>query len=100
MKNEKVFVLEMGRLAKVITRGKLAEDFSKVIIETEVLIKDAKDEDFHPPIQLSHPKYWKLKKLSAEQARILQFKYSGLTEKHLKKSIKEFEKTFNQEVLN
>jgi len=100
MKHEKVFVLEMGRLAKVITRGKLAADLSKVTIETEVLIKDTKDEDFHPPIQLSHPKYWKLKRLTAEQARILQFQYSGLTDKHLRKSIKEFEKTFNQEVLS
>jgi len=100
MKHEKVFALETGRLAKVITKGMLADDLSKVSIQTEVLIKDPKDEDFHPPIGSSHPKYWKLKSLTDEQSRLLQIRYSGITDKHIRKSIREFEKTFNQEVLN
>lgn len=91
MKQEKIFALETGRCIKVITEGLLAEDFSKISIIIDVLIKDPKEEDFHLPIMETHPKYWKLKKLNAEQSRMLQIEYSGVTEKQIKKAVKEFE---------
>jgi hypothetical protein len=100
MKNEKIYELETGRTAKVITRGILASDLSKVIIETEVLVKDQREEEFHPPIGLSHPKYWKLKRLTAEQSRKLQIQYSGVSDKQIRKAVREFEKMLNQEVLH
>ena len=91
MKYEKGFVLLTGRLVKIIITGILAPDLSKVSIETDVLIKDINDEHFHLPIGNSHPRYWKLKRLNAEQAKILQIRYSGLTQRQLRKTMREFE---------
>jgi hypothetical protein len=91
MKQEKIFTLETGRCIKVITEGLLAEDFSRITVTVDVLIRDPKEEDFHLPIVETHPKYWKLKKLNAEQSRILQKEYSGVTEKQIRKAVKEFE---------
>lgn len=91
MRHEKAFVLRTGRLVKVIITGILATDLSKVSVETDILIKDIRDEHFHPPIGSIHPRYWKLKRLDAEQARVLQIRYSGLTQRQLRSAMKEFE---------
>ena len=56
----KKFTLLSGRSVKVIAKTKSLTD--KVKPEIEVLIKEPKEEDFHPSIGLSHLKYWKLKK--------------------------------------
>lgn len=99
MKNEKIYELKAGRTAKVIIKGTPASDLSKIVIETEVLVKDQREEEFRPPIGLSHPKYWKLKRLTVEQSRKLQIQYSGLSDKQIRKAVGEFEKMLNQEVL-
>ena len=97
MRFEKAFVLKTGRSVKVIITGILASDLSKVSVGMDVLIKDLRDEDFHPPIGNSHPKYWKLKRLDAEQARVLQLRYSGLTQRQLRHAMKEFEQMSGHE---
>jgi len=99
MKQEKIFTLETGRCIKIITEGLLAEDFSRITVTIDVLIKDPKEENFHLPIVETHPKYWKLKKLNAEQSRILQNEYSGVTEKQIRKAVKEFEQMLSPTLL-
>ncbi|WP_221391925.1 hypothetical protein [Dyadobacter sp. NIV53] len=91
MRHEKAFVLPTGRLVKVIITSYLAEDLSKVSVEIEVFIKDERDEHFRVPIGTAHPRYWKLKRLDSEQARVMQIRYSGLTQRQLRRALKEFE---------
>lgn len=98
MTHEKVFILETGRAVKVSVEGVLAEDLSKVSIQVDVLIKDPKDEEFRPPIGLTHPKYWKLKGLDPEKASALQIQYSGVHRKQIRKTIREFDKLHALEV--
>jgi len=87
---EKTFTLLSGRSVKVIATAKSLID--KVKPEIEVLIKDPKEEDVHSAIGLSHPKYWKLRKLDSQQIKSLQIQYSGICDKQLKKAITEFER--------
>ena len=86
---EKKFTLLSGRSVKVIAKTKSLTD--KVKPEIEVLIKEPKEEDFHPSIGLSHLKYWKLKKLGSRQIKSLQIQYNGISEKQLRKVVTEFE---------
>ena len=90
MKHEKIFLLETGRTLKVIITGHEIPGDSAIRTETEILIKDPKEEDFRPPIGMSHPQFWKLKRMNDEQARLLQIEYSGATDKHINKTLKEF----------
>jgi hypothetical protein len=99
MKLEKIVILETGRCIKMTIESLLAEDFSKVSVSMTVLIKDPKEDEFHLPIMETHPRYWKLKKLNADQARMLQIKYSGITEKQIKKALKEFEQLLSRSIL-
>jgi hypothetical protein len=92
MTHEKIFVLETGRTVKVVVEGVLASDLSKVSIQVDVLIKDPKDEEFRAPIGLTHPKYWKLRGADREKASSLQIQYSGITSKHIRKAVREFDK--------
>ncbi|OJV12905.1 MAG: hypothetical protein BGO21_04020 [Dyadobacter sp. 50-39] len=98
MTHEKIFVLETGRAVKVKVEGVLASDLSKVSIQVDVLIKDPKEEEFRPPIGLTHPKYWKLKNLEPEKAGLLQIQYSGVHRKQIRKTIREFDKLHALEV--
>ncbi|MGX5854709.1 hypothetical protein ACWKW6_13745 [Dyadobacter jiangsuensis] len=83
---------------KVKVEGVLADDLSKVSIQVDVLIKDPRDEEFRPPIGLTHPKYWKLKNLEPEKASALQIQYSGVHRKQIRKTIREFDKLHALEV--
>lgn len=49
----------------------------------DVSVKEPRDDFFHAPIGLAHPKYWKLKTLDPSRQRILQLKYSGLNKKEI-----------------
>jgi hypothetical protein len=49
----------------------------------DVSVKEPRDEFFHAPIGLAHPKYWKLKSLDPARQRILQLKYSGLNKREV-----------------
>lgn len=87
MTREKTLLLQNGRSVKVITRDLHAVNPTK--IEIEVLIKDPKELEYHPPIGITHPKYWKLKTMDPQKSRLLQLEYSGLSDKEIRKAIRE-----------
>lgn len=91
MTHEKTFVLPTGRAVKVITKGALPANRSKIKVEVEVLIKDPAEKEFRSPIGITHPKYWKLKKLGPQESRLVEIKYCGLTDKQIRKAVREFE---------
>ncbi|WP_159478315.1 hypothetical protein [Dyadobacter sp. 3J3] len=91
MIHQQIITLKTGREVKVTLNGIPTEDPSKVIIQTDVQIKEPREEQFHVPIHASHPKYWKLKVMSPSQARMMYFKYSGLSKKQMRKLLAEFE---------
>ncbi len=90
MTHEKTFTLDTGRSVKVIAKALLLDDKSKIETEIEVLIKEPREVGYRLPIGNTHPKFWKLKKLNSQQTRILQIQYSGISEKQIRKTIKEF----------
>ena len=94
MAYEKYITLESGREIKLIIEGSFDSQKSGLVTEINALIKDPKEEHFHPPIEISHPKYWKLKNMTPEQSRQLQIKYSGISDKQIRKALREFEKAF------
>lgn len=100
MIHEKTFTLETGRSVKVIAKAQDIAGQAKVKPEIEVLIKEPRDENFRPPIGITHPKYWKLKKLDLQQSKILQIQYSGITDKQLRKAIREFDRLLAPSHLN
>jgi hypothetical protein len=89
---EKMLFLPSGRAVKVITH---VADAKKVPFHTaiEVLIKEPKEDHFHPPIGTSHPKYWKLKGMDPEKSRFMQISYSGLSKKQLRKVLNDLAAT-------
>ncbi|MCF0049110.1 hypothetical protein MUK70_04545 [Dyadobacter chenwenxiniae] len=88
MTHEKTLILQTGRCVKVISQWK--NPMNPGEIEIDVLIKDPSETHYRPPIGLTHPKYWKLKRMGAEKSKQLQIQYSGLTEKQLRSVVKEF----------
>lgn len=92
MKLEKTFVLPTGRAVRVTTKPTLPKEKPYNKIDLEVLIKEPREEDFHPPIGKTHPQYWKLKKLSAQESKLIEIQYSGLSDKQIRNALKEFEK--------
>lgn len=90
MTHEKDVTLQTGRTVKLILGEPRGEHQRGIHIEVlDVLIKDPKDEGFHHPIHATHPKYWKLKSMSAEKSRRMQLTYSGIAEKQIRKALKE-----------
>lgn len=87
MTREKTLLLQNGRSVKVITRDSQAMNPMK--IEIDVLVKDPKEVDYHPPIGMTHPKYWKLKTMDPQRSRLLQLEYSGLSDREIRKVIRE-----------
>lgn len=92
MKLEKTFQLPTGRIVKVLTKKSVATPTSYSDIELEVLIKEPKEDDFRPPIGITHPKYWKLKNLNKQDSQLIEIQYSGLSDKQVRNARKEFEK--------
>lgn len=88
---QQIITLKTGREVKVTMNGICTEDSAMIIVQTDVQIKEPKEEQFHAPIDPSHPKYWKLKAMSPMQARKMYFRYSGLSKKQLRKLLAEFE---------
>jgi hypothetical protein len=89
---EKTFVLPTGRAVKVITKTTPANEKSYNKTDLDVLIREPKEEDFRPPIGKTHPQYWKLKKLTAQESKLIEIQYSGLSDKQIRNALKEFEK--------
>lgn len=87
MTHEKTFTLDTGRSVKLITKTDVKCQGGTDI---EVLIKEPKEENYRLPIGKTHPKYWKLKGLDARKTRMLQMRYSGISDKQIRKAIKEF----------
>ena len=88
MTHEKIFTLKTGRSVKVIIHEiKRMEDSE---INIDVLIKEPKEPEFRLPINDSHPKYWKLKRLNEQLASKLQMQYSGIKKKQIKSAVNEF----------
>lgn len=92
---ERNITLKTGRDVKLIV-PQLTQTNIDPATDAQVLIKDPGETKFHPPIELSHPKYWKLKNLDTEGARALQLKYSGVTDKEIRKTRKEILDTLLQ----
>jgi len=90
MKLEKIYALAAGREAKVIVSEEYSQGYTKNGIRIDVLIKDPKENEFHLPITAIHPQFWKLKRLDPNQCRLLQYQYSGVSEKQIRKAVKEF----------
>lgn len=82
MKAKKMFLLRDGRIVSV-TRATLSPTTLLTLSELDVSIKEPRDEFFHAPIELAHPKYWKLKTLDPSRQRILQLRYSGLNKREI-----------------
>lgn len=87
MEFEKTVLLDSGRTVKIIAHEPSLEE--KGDIKFEVLIKEPQDEHFRPPIGLSHPKYWKLRKMDADKSILLKLCYSGLSEKQARLIVQE-----------
>jgi hypothetical protein len=87
MKLEKTLSLENGRSVKVITQPVNPTDPSK--FEIDVLIKEPRETHYRPPIGLTHPKYWTLKRMDSNKSRQMQIQYSGLSEKQVRNVLKE-----------
>ena len=78
MATNKMFLLRNGRIV-MVTRAITAPMELLTPSGLDVSVKEPRDEFFHAPIGLAHPKYWKLKSLDPGRQRILQLKYSGLS---------------------
>ena len=89
MTHEKIFVLETGRSVKLIIQNAYEQNDLKSEPEIDVLIREPKEPEFRPPIGVTHPQFWKLKKLDLKHSRMLQMEYSGLNDKHIKSALKE-----------
>ncbi|REA60836.1 hypothetical protein DSL64_13075 [Dyadobacter luteus] len=92
MKLEKTFLLPTGRTVKIIAEPTAKNEIPFNKEDFDILIKEPKEEEFHPPIGETHPKYWKLKKLNPREVKLIEIKYSGLSEKQIRNTLKEFEK--------
>lgn len=90
MNFEKTLVLQTGWSVKVIVAMQRSEDVYNTALE--VLIKEPWETVYHLPIENSHPKYWKLQSMDRDKSRKLQIAYSGLSDKDIRKAIKDLEK--------
>jgi len=99
MIHEKIFTHATGREIKIIIKGFISPEESAIRTELEVLIKEPREEYFHAPIGLTHPQFWKLKRLDKEQAKQLQKSYSGVSDKQINNVLKEFDEIAHSSVL-
>jgi hypothetical protein len=72
MKLEKTFLLPTGRAVKIIAEPAAHPTAAFSMEDFDILIKEPREEDFHPPIGETHPKYWKLKKLNPKEVKIIE----------------------------
>jgi hypothetical protein len=82
MNTNKMFLLRNGRIVSV-TRASTTPMEVLTPSGLDVSVKEPREEFFHAPIGLAHPKYWKLKTLDPSRQRILQLKYSGLNKREI-----------------
>ena len=103
MIHEKIFQLKSGREVKVVVKSYFLHDNPQRDMECEILIREPKEKYFRTPIGVNHPQYWKMKRSSAQQAKVLLMEYSGITQRQINqameasaKSLKELARTAAQ----
>lgn len=91
--NERLLILKTGRSVKVVAiRTENVEYSTTAQLEWVILIKDPKDPHFHPLIGSSHPMFWKIKKLSPLQRKLVELQYAGINKTETKKIVAEWNK--------
>ena len=94
MIHQQIIILKTGREVMLTLNGIATEDSSQIIVRADVQIKDPREEQFHEPIRVSHPKYWKLKIMNPSQVRSMYLKYSGLSKRQVSKILAEFQQIY------
>ena len=89
MIHEKTFTVYADRLVKLVIKTSEQIPDAALQIELDVLIRETNEQQFRSPIGATYPKYWKLKRLDAGQAALLQIKYSGISRKQIRSAISE-----------
>ncbi|WP_439558873.1 hypothetical protein [Dyadobacter sp.] len=92
MIHEKIFYLKSGREVKVVVKGYFLNDNPQFNTEYEVLIKEPKEKFFRTPIGTNHPQYWKMKRSTSQQAKMLLLEYSGISQRQVNQAVSEFNK--------
>lgn len=77
-----MFLLRNGRIVSV-TRAPSTPMQILTPSGLDVSVKEPRDDFFHAPIGLAHPKYWKLKSMDPSQQRVLQLQHSGLNKREI-----------------
>ncbi|SEI68503.1 hypothetical protein SAMN05216327_103239 [Dyadobacter sp. SG02] len=90
MIHEKIFQLRSGREVKVVVKSYFLHDNPQRDTDCEILIREPKEKYFRTPIGVNHPQYWKMKRSSAQQAKVLLMEYSGITQRQINQAITEF----------
>ncbi|WP_159478327.1 hypothetical protein [Dyadobacter sp. 3J3] len=87
--NEKIIVLSTGRVVRITAKKVQSFNSLDKRLDIDVLIREAREGNFHRPIELRHPKYWKLKSLDTDRQLLLQLQYSGLSTRQITQSLQE-----------
>jgi hypothetical protein len=95
MIHEKIFQLKSGREVKVVVKGYFLHDNPQLNTEYEILIKEPKEKYFRTPIGTNHPQYWKMRRSSVQQAKIIMLEYSGITQRQVNQVVAEFNKVLS-----
>ena len=88
--NERLLILKTGRSVKVVASRTGNKDLTTAEIEWDILIKDPKDQQFHPLISSSHPMFWKIKKLTPMRRKLVELQYAGINKRETKKIFTEW----------
>ena len=94
---EREIILKNGRCVKVFANA--VQNHSRLVFELIVIVKDADENTFHPPIGPNHSKYWQLKRLNAQLAGILQLRHSGVSDKDFKQIMSDVEEMIAEKVM-
>jgi hypothetical protein len=95
MIHEKIFQLKSGREVKVVVKGYFLHDNPQLSTEYEILIKEPKEKYFRTPIGIDHPQYWKMKRSSVQQAKLIMLEYSGISQRQINQVVTEFNRVLS-----
>lgn len=84
---EKILLLPSGRSVKLTTLILTHFKPSGEDVSLNVMIRDPLETHYHPPIEETHPRFWKLQRLAAAKQLVLQLQYSGLSKRQIKNII-------------
>ena len=95
MIHEKIFNLAVDREAQIIVKGSTPNNSRQINIDFEFLIKDKNERYFRSPIGINHPQYWKMKRSTPQQAKLLLMEYSGVSQRQVNQALTEFNRIVN-----